>query len=266
MNAAEPATRTRPVWFGAAHAEVVKLWSLWSNRILMAVAVLMIAGSGTLLAVSTVGRLTDPRFAGQTVVATPMMFVDSVLWAQVIIAILAVLSVSGEYTSGQIRLSLLAVPTRLPWLGAKAGVLALIAFAIGSAGSAVSLTVSSVVVAGTDVDYALALPEALALSAGSGLYLAAIALLAIGVACALRHVVAALMTVLALLVVAPPILASLPHIGWLADYAPTIAGRRLISAFDSTAQLGPWAGFGVLLVWAVGACLVAGALLKSRDT
>lgn len=64
-------------------------------------------------------RLTDPRFAGQLIQARPMQFVDSVLWAQVLIAVIAVLAATGEYGSGQIKLSLLATPTRLPVLAAK---------------------------------------------------------------------------------------------------------------------------------------------------
>ncbi|MFV0432582.1 MAG: hypothetical protein ACK5LO_01165 [Leucobacter sp.] len=250
---------------GAVRSELVKLWSLLSNRILAAVAVLIIAGSGGMLSMSTIARLTDPRFAGQRIEATPMMFVDGVLWAQIIVAIIAVLAVTGEYTSGQVRLSFLALPTRLPWLGAKALVLAATGFAIGVVGSAISLGISALALPGTDVRYDIEASEAVMLSLGSGLYLAAIAALAVGVTAVLRHVVAALVAVLVLLIVAPPLLASVPGIGRVADYLPTIAGRRLISDFDSVAQLDPWAGYGVLLAWAACALLAAGVLLRARD-
>ncbi len=50
-----------------------------------------------------------------------------------------------------------------------------------------------------------------------------------------------------------------------ADFAPTHAGRRLISDFDTIAQLDPWTGFGVLVAWAAAALILAGALLRTRD-
>lgn len=256
---------TMPAWLGALSAELVKLWTLLSNRILLAVSVLIIFGSGGLLSIGLVARLTDPRFAGQSIEATPMQFVDSVLWAQILVAIIAVLAVTGEYTSGQVRLSLLALPTRLPWLGAKTLVLSAAGLLIGVVGTAISLGISVLVLTGTDVRYQVEAMEAVALCLRSGLYLAAIAVLAVGLTAVLRHVVASLVAVLALLVVMPPVLSSVPGIGWVADYTPTFAGRRLISDFDSLAQLTPWGGFGVLAAWAVAALLLAGVMLKTRD-
>ena len=265
MNRRSTRASARAVWLGAPSAELVKLWTLRSNRILIVVSVLIILGSGGLFSMSLVARLTDPRFAGQTIEAAPMQFVDSVLWAQVVVAIVGVLAVTGEYTSGQVRLSLLALPTRLPWLGAKTLVLAATGFLIGIVGAAISLGISVLVLTGTDVRYDFETAEAVVLCLRSGLYLAAIATLAVGLSAVLRHVVASLVVVLALLVVVPPVLSSIPGIGWLTDYLPTIAGRRLISDFDSLAQLTPWVGFGVLVAWAAAALLLAGVLLRARD-
>lgn len=255
----------RSAWVGSVGAEMLKLWSLLSNRILLIVSVTMIAGSGGLLSLAMISRLTDPRFAGQEIAATPMMFVDSVLWAQIVVAIVAVLAVTNEYTSGQVRLSLLALPTRTPWLGAKAMVLGAAGFLVGVLGSVIALGLSAIVLAGTEVRYEVSLGEAASLSVKSGLYLAAIAIFAIGVTALIRHVVAALVTVLALLIVLPPMLASIPGVSAAADYLPTIAGRRLISDFETVAQLTPWAGFGVLAIWAATALVLAGVLLKTRD-
>ncbi len=265
MSRQERRTPSRPAWLGALSAEAWKLTTLRSNRILLAAALLVIVASGGMYSVSLIARLTDPRFAGQTIAATPIQFVDSVLWAQIVVAILGVLAVTGEYTSGQVRLSLLALPTRLPWLGAKAVVLAAAAFLIGVVGTACSLGISVLVLTGSEVRYAPELPEMVSLGLRSGLYLAAIAAFVVGLTAVLRHVVAGLVTVLAVLVVLPPVLSSVPGIAWLADYTPTSAGRRLISDFDTIAQLAPWTGFGVLIAWMIAALLAAGVLLKARD-
>jgi ABC-2 type transport system permease protein len=255
----------RPLFIGAVTAEAVKLWTLLSHRVLVIVALLTIIGTGALLSVSMQSRLADSRYAGQTVTAEPMQFVDSVLWAQIVVAVLAVLAVTGEYTSGQARLSLLALPTRSPWLVAKTLVLAVLGFLIGATGAAGSLGLSMLILSGSGVVYTPEPGEVVVLVLRSGAYLAAIAVLATGLAAAVRHVAGALTTVLGLLVVAPPLLSSIPGIREAADYTPTHAGRRLISDFSSGVQLDPWVGFGVLALWAVVALLAAGALLHARD-
>lgn len=265
MNHRTTHTPIVPAWLGAISAEAVKLWSLLSNRILLLIAVVMIAGSGCMLSIGMLARLTDERFAGQQIAATPMMFVDSVLWAQIVVAIVAVLAVTNEYTSGQVRLSLLALPTRIPWLGAKAVVLSAAGFLVGVIGSAIALGISAAVVTGTEVHYEIEFGEAAVLSLTSGLYLAVIAIFAVGVTTVIRHVVTALIAVLALLVVVPPILSSIPGVSGAADYLPTTAGRRLISDFETVAQLTPWQGFGILIIWTTATVLLSGALLKTRD-
>lgn len=255
----------RPLFVGALAAEAVKLWTLRSSRVLAAVALLMIVGTGVLLSFSLLSRTEDPRFAGQAIGIEPIQLVDSVLWAQIVVAVLAVLATTGEYTSGQVRLSLLALPRRSPWLVAKAVVLAALAFLVGVVGALGALGLPALILAGSEVRYEPGPGEAVVLALRSGLYLAAIAVLAVGVATALRHVVGALTAVLGLLIMAPPLLSSIPGVREAADYTPTYAGRRLISELPSTAELDPWVGFGVLALWAAVALLAAGALLHARD-
>ncbi|MGO2113280.1 MAG: hypothetical protein ACTH31_16880 [Pseudoclavibacter sp.] len=255
----------RPRLLLAVGAELVKLWSLRSNRTLLAAAVVMIGGSGAMLSLAHLSRIEDPRFAGETITVTATQFVDSVLWAQVLVAIVAVLAVTGEYTSGSVRLSLLALPTRLPWLGAKALVLAAAGFVVGLVGTSISYGASAAILSSSEVVYDVALGDAARLCAYSGLYLAAIAALSVAVAALLRGVVVALLGTLAMLVVLPPIVGSIPPIAAAADFLPTIAGRRLISDFATAAELTPIAGFGVLLAWVCTALLTSGVLLVRRD-
>jgi ABC-2 type transport system permease protein len=104
---------------------------------------------------------------------------------------------------------------------------------------------------------------------GSVLYLALIALLSLGVAVIVRDSAVAIGTVLALLYLFPIVLAFIGNEHWqqrLERWAPTIAG---LTIQDTTGQRGlpitPWAGLGVLAIWA-GAALLAGALaLRLRD-
>lgn len=263
---ARPA-RGRPALLGAIASEAVKLRSLRSNWILSAAALVLIIGSGTMQCVGLIARLTDPRFAGQLIEARPMQFVDAVLWAQVLIAVIAVLAATGEYGSGQIKLSLLALPTRLPLLAAKAITVALLAFVIGVVGAAVALAVPLAVLAESGIDYPIDLPTAVGLALGSGAYLAAIAALSSAAGMLLRHVVPALAVTLATVTILPSIIASIPVdvIRDAAAYFPTTAGRMLISDLPTTAALEPWQGYLVLLAWVAAVWIAAAVSLRARD-
>lgn len=259
--------RGRPALVGAVASETVKLTTLRSNWILAAVAFIMIVGSGLLQGLSLVSRLTDPRFAGQLIEARPMQFVDSVLWAQVLIAVIAVLAVTGEYGSGQIKLSLLAVPTRLPVLVAKTLATAVLGFGIGTIGAGLALSIPLTILPAAGIDYPIDLSTGAGLALGSGAYLAAIAALATAIGMLLRNVIAGLAVVLPLVTILPSVIASIPiqFIRDAAAYFPTIAGRMLISDLPTTAALTPWHGYLVLLAWILVLWAAAAVTLRAGD-
>jgi ABC-2 type transport system permease protein len=248
-------------------SEAVKLATLRSNWILVAVALVMIVGSGVLQGVGLVSRLTDPRFAGQLIEARPMQFVDSVLWAQVLIAVIAVLAATGEYGSGQIKLSLLAAPTRLPVLAAKTIVAAGLGFGLGTVGAGLALSIPLTFLPAAGIDYPIDLTTGAGLALGSGAYLAAIAALATAIGMLLRNVIAGLAVTLPLVTILPSVIASIPVqvIRDAAAYFPTTAGRMLISDLATTAALTPWQGYLVLLAWVVVLWAAAAVMLRERD-
>lgn len=266
-SAAPSFGRARPTLFGAVVSETVKLTTLRSNWILSIVAFVMIVGSGLLQGLALVSRLTDPRFAGQLVEARPMQFVDSVLWAQVLIAVIAVLVATGEYGSGQIRLSLLAVPTRLPVLAAKTIATALLGFAVGTGGAVLALCIPLTFLPAAGIDYPIDLSTGAELTFGSGVYLAAIAALASAIGMLLRNVIAALAVTLPLVTILPSVVSSIPidSIRDTAAYFPTTAGRMLISDLATFAPLEPWQGYLVLLTWVAVLWVAAAATLRLRD-
>lgn len=265
MNHHDTRVPVRSPLAGGLASEALKLRTLPLNGWLAGLTLLFIIAPGALLAISRVTALADPRNAGRVIEARPIEFVDSVLWAQLLIALIAVLAATNEYGSGQARLSLLALPTRWPWLLAKASAVAVLAFVIGVVGAGASLALSALILGGSEVIYPFEIGEAASLALRSGLYLAGIAVLSVGIATMLRHVVAALIALLLLLVVAPPVLNSIEAVRWSADYTPTISGRRLISDLPTLAELTPWAGYGILAIWAVLALVSATLLLKARD-
>jgi ABC-2 type transport system permease protein len=194
---------------------------------------------------------------------------------QAVIAVLAVLVIAEEYGTGMIRLTLTAMPRRLVVLAAKAVNLAGLALLAGLLTVAGCLLVGRLMLPGAGLDpahgYALVSIShgpTLRAAAGGVLYLVLIALLALGVATAIRDTAVSVGAVLALLYL-PPILAQTvadPLRRHLQQLAPMTAGMAGQATTDlRSLPIGPWTGLGVLAAWAAAALLIAGLLLRRRD-
>ena len=105
-------------------------------------------------------------------------------------------------------------------------------------------------------------------AAGSVLYLGLVALLALGVAVAIRDSAVAIGAVLGLLYLFPVIATALDP-DWrrhLEQIGPMSAGLSIqATAGLRSLPLAPWQGLGVLALWAAGALLIGAAALRLRD-
>jgi ABC-2 type transport system permease protein len=101
------------------------------------------------------------------------------------------------------------------------------------------------------------------------LYLALIALLALGVTTAIRDSAVAIGVVLGLLYLFPIIIAVIPdHVlaRHLQQLAPMTAGLYIQATMGlRSLPLTPWQGLGVLALWAFGALALGAAVLRLRD-
>lgn len=201
------------------------------------------------------------------------------LFAQMVVAVLGALVITGEYSTGMIRSTLTAVPTRLPVLAGKAVVLALATFVVGVSGALIAAIVTRpVLTAGEPAD--LGSVQAWRMLLGTGLYLAGIALLAFGLGVLIRHSAGAITSILGVILLLPLLVNILGGaLTWVAEagpYLPADAGARILAPEPEAEALaaaeaagvtllGPWQGYGILLVY-VAVTLVAGAaLLRRRD-
>jgi ABC-2 type transport system permease protein len=199
-----------------------------------------------------------------------------VQFGQVVVAMLAVLAVSGEYSTGMIRVTLAAVPRRVAVLAAKAAVVTGPALAAGAVAVLGCVLAGRLVLPGHGLSQArgyelvwLGHGPVLRAAVGSVLYLGLIALLSLGIAVMVRDSAVAIGAVLALLYMFPILAGVITDPSWdrhLQQIGPMTAGLDIQATTGlRSLPLSPWAGLGVLAAWAGGALLAGGLVLRLRD-
>jgi ABC-2 type transport system permease protein len=202
---------------------------------------------------------------GQCTVDTPRLSLTGLQLGQAVVAVLAVLVVGTEYSTGLIGITLAALPRRGTVLVAKAMVVTgpvLVAATVAVGGS---LLLGRAMLDGFP---AWSAAQARA-AGGSVLYLALVGLLGVGLAAALRNSAAAIGAVLGLLYLFPIVAAAASDPHWqrhLQQVGPTSAGLAVQATVGlDDLPIGPWRGLGVLAAWAAGALLLGAAVLRFRD-
>jgi ABC-2 type transport system permease protein len=256
----------------ALHAEWTKVRTVAGTFWLLAAALALTVTVSAIAAAATrcPAGLACP-------VDTARLTLTGVQLGQALIATLAVQAISSEYSTGMIRITLTAIPRRPAMLAAKAAILTGLVLAAGTIAVAGSVLAGRLILPGHGFTAARGFPPlwpgdgpVLRAAAGSVLYLALIALLSLGIAVIIRDSAAAIGVVLGLLYLPPliaAVLASNPQ--WqhqIERYAPMSAG---LTIQDTTGlhnlPISPWAGLGVLAIWAAAALLTGGPMLWLRD-
>ena len=255
----------------ALHAEWTKLRTVSGPACLLlgVVAITIAVSAAAVGATHCPQDLTCP-------VDTTKLSLTGVQLGQAVVAILAVLTISNEYGSGMIRTTLAAMPNRLAVLAAKAILLAALVLAAGAVAVFGSVLAAHLILPGHGFTAArgfhpvwLSYGPTLRAATGSVLYLGLIALMSLGVAVIVRDSAVSIGVVLGLLYLFPIILAFIGNEHWqhrLERWAPTVAG---LTIQDTTGlrslAITPWAGLGVLAIWAAAAMLAGGLAFRFRD-
>jgi len=237
---------------------------------------LLAAVVGTTVAVSTTAAAAVSCPHGGCSVDPARVSFTGIYLGQAVAAILGVLAIGGEYSTGMIRATFTAMPRRTTVLAAKAGIIGGLALAAGAIAAAGSLLAGRVLLTGHGFTPAHGYPAltlgdgpVLRAAVGSVLYLALIALLSLGLATIIRDPAPAIGTVLGLLYLDPIIAAVLPSAHWhnvIERYAPMTAGLAIQATTNlSSLSISPWDGLGVLAAWAAGALLLGGLVFRVRD-
>jgi ABC-type transport system involved in multi-copper enzyme maturation permease subunit len=250
-----------------ARAEWTKLWSVRSTRWSLLAAVVSMAGLGTLVAAAQMSRWTRMSAAERSVYDAIDTGVGGYHMAQLAIGILGVLVISGEYSTGMIRSSLMAVPRRLPVLWAKLGVFAAVTFVLMLAATLVSFFAVQAIVAGHHVDRSLGDPHALRVVVGTALFLTVLGALGVGFGALLRNTAGGIAAFVGVLFVLPGVVSLLP--GSIGDsvgpYLPLNAAFSVATSTPEGQMLAPWTGFAVFCGYTAVVIVAAAVRLARRD-
>ncbi|MBL7500253.1 ABC transporter permease [Frankia sp. CNm7] len=248
------------------HCEWTKLITLRSTVWTALTTVVVTLGFGLLVAAVTVDTWEGDGGTTEPVLNTHV----GLYVAQVAVGVLGVLFISGEYSTGMIRTSLVLAPRRLWMLSAKAAVLGAVTFALGLVTSLLTFLVCQEILDDVGIGASLTDPGVARAVFGAAFFVMSVALLGLGLGTLLRSTGGAIATLLGLLFVAPVVLAflrePLPD-GWmaLASLTPDGAAASLMLLDAESDLLSPLAAFLDLLAWNVLALGTGALALVQRD-
>jgi ABC-2 type transport system permease protein len=280
---ATPARRSRLTFGGVLKSEFIKLFTLRSTFWCCVIVVLLSVGVGLLLATVTpparagVPATPNPTTLQQQATAVRDATVGTGI-GQLVLSVLGVLVISGEYSTGMIRSTFAAEPRRLPTLIAKAIVLGLTTLVVGLVTVFGTAAIIFPLLPGVHVHPDWSDSKLLLSLFGAAGYLAVVSLIAFSIGAIIRNTAGGVAAAIGLILVAPTILeiiAGTTGAAWadnLVAFAPTNAGGHLYSyvssspsTIDGVVSLDAHQGGLVLLAWFVVLFVVAAVLLKRRD-
>jgi ABC-2 type transport system permease protein len=249
------------------HSEWTKLWSLRSTRWSLLFAVITMTGLGVLIAAVSMSRWSHLSLHERASFDSIDRSLGGYHLAQLAIGVLGVLVISGEYSTGMIRSSLMAVPRRLPVLWAKIAVFASVTFVLMLASAFIAFFAAQAILTAHHVNVTLGHPHALRTLLGTVLFMTVTGILCVALGTIIRRTAGGIATFAGLLFVLPGINEILPSSisNSINPYLPSSAGGAIASAVPDAHTLSPWAGFALYCGYTIVLLGVAAYLLVRRD-
>ena len=261
----QPMPEPRLRFGGVLKSEWIKLTTLRSTIWAYVILVVLQIAMGVLMVFTLdLGPQGSPAAADGAATAAVFAATLGVMFNQLVISVLGVLVISGEYGTGQIRSSLTAVPRRLPVLWAKALVFAVTSFVVGLVAILASYAVTWPLLSARGYTSSLLDPEVWAHLVGAAGYLALIGLVAFFLGAVLRHTAGGIAAAVGLLRVVPTELSFITA-EWatvLGQWLPGVVGQTLFFGGD---VFEPWQAVLVMLGWIAVVATPAAILLSRRD-
>ena len=252
----------------SVRAEWIKLWTLRSTWItsFIAIALTVLFGAGLAAAFGQSEQYQDT--AKESITA-------GLNFGQIVVAVLGALIITGEYSSGQIRSSLAAVPKRGRLLLSKAVVLSVSSFLLGSVSIFLSWAISKPFLG----EHAGSLTDSHYFGHiwGSGLVFVGIALMTLGLGFLLRSTAGAITVVVSLLfVITIPLQLAASKWEWINKVIgclPSTVSESVSDPFQRTTEWGAQGvqflshgqAVAVFAAWALVPLIIAWFVFSRRD-
>ena len=260
-TAAPPAGRVS-TW-NVARGEWTKFWSVRSTKFtLLAAGVVTVVFGMIFSAVAESGEAAGPA----TLLTDPLdLALAGMALGEMIVGVLGVLIVAGEYSTGLIRTTFAAVGRRTKVLWAKSAVLAASVFAMAAVAVTAAVVLGQAVYAGGQATVPLA--DALDVIVGAVVYLTGIGLIGLALGFLLRSTAAGIAVLVGGVFIGPNLLNLLPEsiTDVFMKYLPSEAGSAMMTQVTDPELLSRGAGYVVFLAWVVGLLGLAGYLVRKRD-
>jgi len=255
---------------GIVNSEWIKLRTVRSTVWSYAIIVLVSLGMALLMSTTIdFGGATVPADQHNGLLLQASTF--GIYFGQLVVGVLGVLVISGEYSTGMIRSTLTAVPKRLPALAAKALVLFVTTFVVGLVSTFASFAIAVPLLGRLGVEPDFADGTLLGDLALAALYLALVSVFALGVGTILRSAAGGIAAALGVILLLPTIfqlIAGLTQAQWAADVIPYLlsnAGTGMFTPSFDGSGLEQWQNLLVVLAWVVVSLVGGAVLLKRRD-
>lgn len=263
------AASARQTLVRAVRSEWIKLRTLRSTWVTAVITLVMTTGIGTLGVVIS----SRPQYFGSEGWKTAIL---GTTFGQIVVAVLGALVITGEYSSGQIRSSLAAVPRRSRLFWAKALVMTVWSFGLGALSILLTWALSTPLIG--ERATSLTNHEFLGFVWGTGLAYAGIGLMALGLGFLLRSTAGSITVVSSLLFILNiPLSIASNFWSWAGKalyLTPSVTISAVTDPFSvqsnwADGAAAPWIGHSaavaVFAVWVLVPLLAGWIAFTSRD-
>ena len=286
--APQPAFRPQPApqrfrisFVGVCKSEWVKLFTLNSTWWVIGVTIVVSVGLGAVVMLSMrtlmLNANLDVQMSPRTIYATAAAASSSSGTSdllEIILGVLAVLFITNEYSSGQIRSTLTAVPKRWPMLAAKALIIAVVGYVVSFIAHYGAIIAGWPVVAGIDTStlpsgwglvddrFTVGTLKTMALMSLSTVF---VLIFALAVGALVRNTAAGISVLVIVLLILPMIVQFLPW-DWSQSMLHYLLSASQMGVYNPDASTLSFASaLWVTAAWAVVPLVAAGVLLRTRD-
>ncbi|MGI5321775.1 ABC transporter permease subunit [Actinomadura nitritigenes] len=233
----------------------------------------LLAGAVVLVGFSALWALAftasfDQMSARDRATFTPMLPTQvAYYFGLVVFGALGVLVITAEHGTGMIKTALTAVPRRAAYLAAKTVVLGAVVLVVGIVVTFASFYAAQGILASKHLDGSIGDPGVLRAVIGGGIYLALVAVLALGIGTLLRHTAGSIVLLFVVLFVLGIAGGFLPST-WgdtVNKFLPSNAGGAILDPVHKSGSLAPWTGLGVFALYTAVVLAAALVLFERRD-